>query len=210
MKKIIILLLVLAGIGCGLPKNLRLAEDKDSSIIGISLRTVTLKIIRTKPDVVYFVKLDEKDEGNLGNKIIPSNYTRGGYAYLINARPGKYAAVASFFTQTDNSYNTFYDATIIKNTIIDVGPGQVAFAGNIVIENQMKNLYQNIEQNGDRAQLHYYNLLKTFMYGINYCGFLVNSEHTKESEREFLKDTKLYFKDSEWMPIIQKTIDSNQ
>lgn len=210
MKRLSIIALLFVCIGCGLPKNLRLAENKDSSVIGISIRTVTLKIVRSKPEVVYFVKLDEKDEDNLGNKIIPSNFTRGGYAYLINARPGRYAAVASFFTQTENSYNTFYDANIIKNAIIDVGPGQLVYAGELEIENQMKNLYQNIEQNGDRAQLHYYNLLKTFMYGTNYCGILIKNQRSKESEREFLIKTKIYFKDSEWTPLIEKAMESSQ
>lgn len=207
MKKIIVCLIVICALGCGLPKKLRTVDEKESSVIGISIRTITLSIFRNKPEVVYFVKLDEKDENNLGAKLIPTNYTRGDYAYLINALPGKYAAVASFFTQTENSYNTFYDAALIQSSVIEVGPNQIVYAGNFIIENQMKNLYQNIEQNGDRAQLHYYNLLKSFMYGTNYCGSLGTSSRTKEDEKEFFKRTKDYFKDSEWIPIISKAIE---
>ncbi len=208
MKKSIIIIIALSVLGCGLPKNLRVPETKDSSIIGIAIRTVTLSIFNNKPETVYFVKLDENDENNLGNKIIPTNYIRGDYAYLINVKPGKYAAVASFFTQTDNSYNSFYDAAIIKSTIIDVGPNQIVFVGKLKIENQQKNLYQNIEQNGDKAQLHYYNLLKTFMYGVFYCGKYKTIEHTKELESDFLAKTKVYFKDSEWLPLIDKCMEA--
>jgi hypothetical protein len=208
MKKVFITIIALSVLGCGLPKSLRVTENKDSSVIGISIRTVTLSIFNNKPETVYFVKLDDKDENNLGNRIIPSNFVRGDYAYLINAQPGKYAAVASFFTQTDNSYNSFYDAEIIKKSTIDVGPNQIVFAGKFKIENKMKNLYQNIEQNGDKAQLHYYNLLKSFMYGTFYCGVLTSAESTKEIEKDFLVKTKIYFKDSEWIPVIDKGIDT--
>ena len=43
---------------------------------------MTLKIFKNRQDTVYFVKLDDKDESLLGAKLIPSNYTRGNYAYL--------------------------------------------------------------------------------------------------------------------------------
>ncbi len=208
MKKIVFIIIALSILGCGLPKSLRVTENKDSSVIGVSIRTVTLKIFSNKPETVYFVKLDEKDENNLGNKIIPTNYVRGDYAYLVNAQPGKYAAVASFFTQTDNFYNSFFDAATIKSTVIDVGPNQIVFMGKIRIENRMKNLYQNIEQNGDKSQLHYYNLLKSFMYGTFYCGALTSAEKTKEMEHDFFVKTKIYFKDSDWIPLIDKSIEA--
>ncbi len=208
MKKTALCLIVMFALGCGLPKNLRVVDDKDSSVIGISVKTITLSIFRNKPETIYFVKLDEKDGDNLGNKIIPSNYTRGDYVYLINAKPGKYAAVASFFTQTENSYNTFYDAAAIQSTVVELAPNQVLYIGALVIENQMKNLYQNIEQNGDKAQLHYYNLLKSFMYGTTYCGILTKSGKTREDELEFLKKTKTYFKDSEWIPLVDKAVET--
>jgi hypothetical protein len=208
MKKIVFILIALSLTGCGLPKSLRVADTKDSSVIGISIRTITLKIFNNKPETVYFVKLDEKDENNLGSKIIPSNYARGDYVYLINAQPGKYAAVASFFTQTDNSYNSFYDAAIIRSTVIDVGPNQIVFAGKLSIENKMKNLYQNIEQNGDKAQLHYYSLLKSFMYGTFYCGIYSTFDRSRDLENDFYIKTKKYFADSEWVPLIEKCLET--
>jgi hypothetical protein len=207
MKKMVLCMLIIFAIGCGVPKNLRVLEDKESSIIGISVKTITLSIFRNKAEVVYFVRLDEKDDNNIGNKIIPTNYARGDYVYLINAKPGKYAAVASFFSQTEESYNTFFDAAAIQASIVEVGPNQVVYAGDLVIENQMKNLYQNIEQNGDKAQLHYYSLLKSFMYGTYYCGTPIKTGKTKEAQGEFLNKTRTYFKDSQWIPLIEKSIE---
>jgi hypothetical protein len=194
-------------IGCGLPKNLRTPDKADSSVIGISVKTLTLKVFKNRQDTVYFVKLDEKDDNLLVTKLIPSNYTRGDYAYLINAEPGKYAAVASFFQQTDNSYNSFYDLNTIKNNVITVGPKQIAFMGAITVENHYKNIYNNIEKNGDKAQLHYYNLLKTFIYGTHYCGTLDKADRSSQVEKDFLLKTKDYFKDSGWLPFIDERLE---
>jgi hypothetical protein len=210
MKKIMLCMLVIFTIACGVPKNLRVPENKESSIIGISVKTITLSIFRNKAEVVYFVKLDEKDENNIGNKIIATNYARGDYAYLINAKPGKYAAVASLFFQTEESYNTFFDAAAIQASIVEVGPNQVVYAGDLVIENQMKNLYQNIEQNGDKSQLHYYSILKSFMYGTFYCGTPIKTGNTKEAQGDFLTKTRTYFKDTEWIPLIDKSIEGQE
>ena len=73
-----------------------------------------------------------------------------------------------------------------------------------------ENLYQNIEQNGDKAQLYYYNLLKSLMYGTFYCGTLDNVEKSKETEKNFLIKTKVYFKDSDWIPMIEKQIEDSE
>lgn len=189
-------------VGCGLPKSLRTPEKAESCILGVSIKTVTLKIFKNRQDTVYFVKLGDADDTLLGAKLIPSNYSRGDYAYLINAAPGKYAAVASFFQQSDNTYNSFFDLNIIQNTVTVVGPGQIIYMGDITVDNHLKNIYNNIEQNGDKAQLHYYSLLKSFIYGTYYCGSLNKAEKSKQLEKDFLLKSKDYFKDSDWLRII--------
>lgn len=207
MKKYAIAIIIPAIlVGCGLPKNLRTPDKTDSAILAVSVKTLTLKIFKNRQDTVYFVKLDDKDESLLGAKLIPSNYTRGNYAYLVNAEPGRYAAVASFFQQTDNSYNSFYDLNTIQNTVTVVGPGQIAYMGDITVDNHLKNIYNNIEQNGDKAQLHYYNLLKSFIYGTHYCGSLNKTDRSRQLEKEFLIKTKDYLKDSDWLKMINERL----
>lgn len=207
MKKYAIALIIPAIlVGCGLPKSLRTPDKIDSSVLAISIKTITLKIFKNRQDTVYFVKLDDKDENLFGVKLIPSNYTRGDYAYLVNAEPGRYAAVASFFQQTDNSYNSFFDLTTIQNTITVVGPGQIAYMGSITVDNQLKNIYNNVEQNGDKAQLHYYTLLKSFIYGTHYCGSLNKADRSEQPEKEFLIKTRDYFKDTDWLKMINERL----
>jgi hypothetical protein len=209
MKRYIFALIIPALlIGCGLPKSLRTPEKNESSVLGVSIKTVTLKIFKNRQDTVYFVKLADTDEGILATKIIPSNYSRGDYVYLINAEPGKYIAVVSFFQQSDNTYNSFFDLNTIQKTMTVVGPGQIAFMGTIIVENQLKNIYNNIEQNGDKAQLHYYNLLKSFIYGTHYCGSLITAERSKDLEKNFLLKSKEYFKDSDWLNLINAGLEA--
>jgi hypothetical protein len=208
MKKYAVAIIIPAIlIGCGLPKSLRTPDKIDSSVLAVSIKTITLKVFKNRQDTVYFVKLDDKDENLLGVKLIPSNYTRGDYVYLVNAEPGRYAAVASFFQQTDNTYNSFYDLNTIQNTITVVGPGQIAYMGNIMVDNQLKNIYNNIEHNGDKAQLHYYNLLKSFIYGTHYCGSLNTIDRSGQLEKEFLIKTKDYFKDSDWLKMLNERLE---
>ncbi|MCH9044609.1 MAG: hypothetical protein IIA40_00720 [SAR324 cluster bacterium] len=66
--------------------------NSDSAAIGIA---VTLGLGDSTPKLVYFVRLT--DSANLIEQIevSRSNYSRGNRAYLLNARPGRYVAVAA-------------------------------------------------------------------------------------------------------------------
>jgi len=206
-NKLTILITAFFLLSCGVPKTLRTPESSESAIIGVSIRTVTL-LLKHRQDVVYFVKLDEKDENILVSRVIPSNYQRGDYAYLINAQPGRYAVIGSSFVQSEQAYSSFYDAETIKKTIVDVEPKSIVYIGTFEIDNQMKNLYQNIERHGDSAQLHYYNLMKNFMYGSFYCGSLRHADQSPSVEKEFLLMCRNYFKDTGWIDIINARIKS--
>ena len=206
MKYLFPLLVLALVTSCvSLPKNLRTPQNEESAVIGVSIRTVTLKIFKNKQNIVYFVRLDdENDEGVIGSRVLPANFVKGDYAYLVSARPGRYVAVASVFFQTENSYNSLFDQETIKSTVVDVGPGEFVFMGALEVENRLKSLYQNIERHGDREQLHYYNLLKTVMYGTFYTGHLINSDRSPGAERTFLAVARDHFKDSEWLPHIAR------
>lgn len=206
-KQIFLLISSFFLFSCGVPQTLRTPESSESAIIGVSIRTVTL-LLKHRQDVVYFIKLDVKDDNILVSRIIPSNYQRGNYAYLINAQPGTYAVVGSSFVQSEQAYSSFYDTETIKKTIIEAAPKSIAYMGTFEIDNQMKNLYQNIERNGDSAQLHYYNLMKNFMYGSFYCGSLRSFDKSLSAEKEFLLKSSNYFKDTGWIDIIKTKIKS--
>jgi hypothetical protein len=208
MKKALILAMAVSIFGCSAINNLMFPRKDGRSIIGICIRTETPLIIKYKPEAVYFVKLDKKDEHNLGAAIIQSNYIKGDYEYLVNAEPGKYAAVASYFTHGDTGYNTLFNAAIIEQSVVEVGPDQVVFAGEFDIDNTMKSAYNNIEKNGDAAQLHYYKLLKDSLTGYFYSGTPHQVIRNRNAEKNFLLKTKAYLKDSKWSPLIDKRVES--
>ncbi|OHD65112.1 MAG: hypothetical protein A2176_02540 [Spirochaetes bacterium RBG_13_51_14] len=208
--------------GCSVPESLKFRRNEGSAIIGVTIRVRLLNVFPKKQTTVYFVKLEEKDNEYFGTKIIRCNYTRefltGIYAYIINAEPGKYAVVCStkFDKMADTTietknisevgYITFFDENAIKQSIVDVIPGQVVYMGSFVINSQLKSLSRNIENNGDSAQKHYYNLLKSYMDGTFYCGALIKADRSEKETREFLSKTGGYFKNTEWKDNIDKAV----
>jgi len=223
MKRLLLCIVIGAVLGCDMPRHLRYAESNASSVIGIALNVKLYNALLKEQTTVYFVKLDEKDKNNLGTKIIPCNYYRGYmvseyYAYLVNAEPGTYAAVCStkyetFATDaitaskaTEVGYITMFDSNIIKNSITEVGPGQIAFMGSFSIESKIKSVYMNIEKNGDQAQQHYYSQLKPFLEGTYFLGALVKADRSNRSTRQFLVTTKEFFRNSDWLKMITNAI----
>ena len=88
------------------PQRQRLPEpiDAESAALGISVcMTETLGLLSKdtiEPDIVLFVRLEDGEElKDLSKKrvLIPSTFVRGDYAYLLNASPGKYVAVAALY-----------------------------------------------------------------------------------------------------------------
>ena len=88
------------------PQPQRLPEpiDAETAGLGISLSlTETLGSLTKdtlQPDLLLFVRLEDGEEvKDLSKKLvlIPSTFVRGDYAYLLNASPGKYAAVAAIY-----------------------------------------------------------------------------------------------------------------
>jgi len=76
--------------------------DPESAGLGIALAmTETLGPLRkdtVQPEIVLFVRLepgDELERLSEARVLIPSTFVRGDYAYLLNAIPGRYVAVAA-------------------------------------------------------------------------------------------------------------------
>jgi hypothetical protein len=225
MKRFALCIIIGAVLGCDVPSNLRYMESPSHSVIGISLTVKLYNALQKMQSSIYFVKLDDKDENNLGTKLIRCNYYRGTmavgyYAFLVNAVPGRYAAVCSSKydklsgsdnpagTTKDEEYGfiTFFDSNMIQKTVTEVGPGQIVFMGSYTVDSQLKSVYKNIEKNGDKAQQHYYNQLKPFMEGTYFCGSLLKADRSEKLTRDFLVTAKNYFRNSEWLKIINAAI----
>jgi hypothetical protein len=69
-------------------------RDDQSAAVGISMRVhAPVRLFRYRPDKVYFVTAERKED--LYTQV-QSNYIKGDRAYLLNAPPGYYVAVAAY------------------------------------------------------------------------------------------------------------------
>lgn len=188
-----------------IPKNLTTPKNDKSSILAIEIRTrAPLRIISNRPATVYLARLNENDAIDGAVTIIHTNYQRGDYAYVLGIEPGKYAAVAMSYMKSEMEYHTFFDRKTIEKSIIEVKPGEVAYAGKFLVDEYLKSVYLNIEKHGDTAQVHYYKQLKDSLMGVYFCG-IYNSHLNGIAERKKFRDTTLKFLiKTDWVDIIKK------
>lgn len=150
-------------------------EDSQSAALGISL--VVRPPLRLfgladqKTDMtVYFIRLDEEKgapDSFLQNTLYRSNYTHGNQVYLLNAKPGRYAAVVVFFERTPpqpsaipgavpvasgppKEFWTYLSEDVIRQTEVTVPPGAIRYMGDFVIDQAVG------MKNADEAQDYYH------------------------------------------------------
>ena len=122
---------------------------------------IAIKVVNNSfpTNLVYFVRIEKGNDPLSQQVLIPSNYFEDGYVYLLNARPGRYAAVAaallvdvkkhtktttmpvggggSFSGSVGVSYTIegpiedviLLPGDAIQGTLVDVKPDSVAFMG---------------------------------------------------------------------------------
>ena len=177
MRKIsiCIIFLLLIGFVCEMegkiPKALSQPADSNSSLLAVSfgpLEEFSDFVDKLIYISVLFVKFDSSESSN-EPQMIASNYSKNGRAYLINAEPGRYAAVAllirlkesgmsiyvgtdgvsAFTSYSDSSDAVFFPQQIVDRSTIEVKPGEMAFMGDFTVE-----LIPDITK-GDSAQQQY-------------------------------------------------------
>jgi hypothetical protein len=105
--------------------------DAESSAIGMALkiREGPLRLTAKTPEVVLFVRLEESEDlENLKSKdeLIPSNYVRDEYAYLLNVEAGRYLAVAAVYGE---DVEPFASPELSTGTSANLGGGFGAGVG---------------------------------------------------------------------------------
>lgn len=229
--KTIVTVLVMLGIpACALSPPPPKLDTPENAAIGISLTAQApidfLTSLRGAAlNRVYFVKLDE--EGGL-NSPLPSNYNKGNQFYLLNAKPGRYVAVAGLsvtlpprsyerstvevYHATKSTYTVYLSNEVIKLTEVDVGPGQIAFMGKYVID------VSTCWENADDAQLHSYRLLESGREDINmlmrgmkfgehsYTGSLGTSIRGGQAEKTFLNNARAHLEEGGWSKMIEQRL----
>lgn len=177
---------------------------------------------------VYFIKMDKEEDLFTSKEILASNFSGHGQFYLLNARPGRYAAVACLSRKKARAfliidltahYEIFFSRELIKPMVTSVGPGQVAFMGKYVVA------IEPWRQDADEAWTHYLRalqrytpagsilssfsedaLLKPWFLGGSYR----EGDRSGMTEKQFLLTAREDLKESGWSEVIKQRLDSLQ
>ncbi len=200
-------------------------QDGASAGIGVLVKTrAPIKLFSAKVDSVMFVRLEGSDSSQyISTQPIASNYNKDGYIYLLNAPPGRYAAVATFRSQAspppapaggsgvtvtvnpgDTDYATYFSRDLVKATEVTVAPGKIVFMGEFIVDTST-----NFED-ADDLQLHYLrlispsvedrsNFLGLFSGDYHYTGTLHELNQDEEASERFLATTRENLGEAGWL-----------
>ena len=224
-------LALICGCAAALPAPTPL--DKERSIIGISVNVrAPIRLFSNQAQRVYFVRI-ESGEPTYQEALIASNYTKGDYVYLLNARPGRYAAVAAsssnvsrgpLFPSTSPSgpsmtvrfTSTIYlSEKLIRASVVEVKPATVAFMGEFIVDSSIG------VEGADPAQAHYYRLLEpgaetrsafaTLMSGEQaYRAADYQSDHSNIAQQKFLDYTRQAIEEAGWTSVLQNPVKADK
>jgi len=194
------------------------APDSARGVIGVSIRIVPpAKIGSSAAEVVYFVRVG-KEEDLLGAEfVLKSNHHKGDRAYLLNAKPGRYVAVACYYQPGGalgaGDYNTYFSANLIKLSETEVRAGEVVFMGEMRVQSSTK------MNEADSAQQHYWQLVspenarkggfaRTMTGDYDYTGTADSIQRDAETERRFWTDAvgKDFKKEDAWLELVEKKL----
>lgn len=195
--------------------------DSARAVIGISVKTrQPIKVVSHKPQMMYFIKVDKEEDLYTQGNFIRSDYSKGGQVYLLNAEPGRYAAVGCYMKGGGIKwveYTTFFPEELIKLTEVAVAPGTIAFMGEYVVDQSVG------LKDADDCQLHYLQLIAPgaltgpiesgvlaaiLGHGDYYYKGSIHEEHCdREAEIRFLTTALEHFKDTGWVNIVERRLE---
>lgn len=211
--------------GCATTQPIPELSQPQSAGFGIDVALkAPIGIFSAKPDQVYFAKIDGED-GLLQQQVIRSNYSKDGRAYLLNARPGTYVAVAVFLTRAGvpagppspgfsvsvgmgrSGYTTYFSKELVELTKVTVRENDFVFMGSYVVD-------QSVGLEGaDGVQTHYKNVIApgaatgTFLMGlsgnVHYRGTMLERKSDEQARNDFLRNAKQDLSGSAWAARIK-------
>lgn len=215
MSRIGSALVVFAAIGlCGCATVPR-PSDAQRAGIGISVTIrAPIAIFTRSAARIYFVRVEGGTDPYLQENLLVSNYAQGGYVYLLDISPGRYAAVAAWFAASAPGQSgesvTVFARDVIKLTDTTVAPGSVRFMGEYVLDTA------GGLKGADDAQLHYLSLFEPGTRTMSpimrsgkyyYAGSLRGSKRDPDSQRRFLGKALEHLESSGWTDAIRRSLE---
>lgn len=161
------------------------------------------------PVQVIFARVDGAD-GLMQQTIVRSNHVKGSRAYLLNARPGTYVAVASLFVNpgmATGTYTTYFPRDAVEQTRTTVREGEITFMGAYVLGTSVG------LDGADEVQLHYKNVIApgqgtgvlamAFGGSVHYRGALLERRADEQAGRAFFQRARDDLAGSGWVGLIR-------
>jgi hypothetical protein len=150
-----ILLLTLAALAACATTPPPAPASADSCALALSVRTIRPnEASRRHATSIYFVRLGEGADPAAAEPVILSNHSQGRVVYLLNDKPGTYAAVASLEKKDGRTFVNYFPVDLIRKTVTTVGPGEFAYMGTTDLE------VTGIGGTPDKSQSHYEDLIQ--------------------------------------------------
>ena len=210
---------VFALASCAQPQK---PADVKSSVLGVVINLVGGA---ERIDEVYFVRLGTTDRVRGHFPRLRSNFRRGDRFYLLNAPPGRYAAVAASkrdpgavsrrsFYSPNTFHTTYFGEPMIRKTIVEVEPGRFAFMGTFSVRKDL-DFYA-----GDETQAHYRSLIEPtlkdpYQPGVadpeynsfSYGALLLTADREPRTEAIFLNAALGDLEKSGWESLLRKRLE---
>ncbi len=193
--------------------------DPERGSIGVTIRAIPpAKMGKMTAVQVYFVRPAEDGDVLNAEYVIPSNYSKKKQVYFLNAKPGRYVAVAARLSSrgTGFKYEAFFSMEMLPKMEVTVVPGKLVFMGDFLLETSTK------MKEADRAQSYFYRLIspeaarkgymaRTFSGRAPYTATLKSVANGAEREREFwtlAKQKKVFKNEPAWQEFVQKQLEA--
>ena len=195
-----------------LPAPTPTPQDGASAGIGVLVKSRSQMLVRHKADSVTFARLEGNDTSQyISTQLITSNYKKDGYIYLLNAPPGRYAAVATFRLYQDfldgsvSRHYTYFSRDLVKATEVTVEPGRIVFMGEFIVDTSSF-------KDADDVQSHYDRLISPDLEGrsvswqvrmgvLHYTGTLHEVNQDEEARERFLATTRENLGEVGWLVV---------
>ena len=150
-------------------------DSKTPSVAGVHIQIkAPVGIFSNDADAVFFVRLDSDGEPSK-DSFIRSSFSNDGRVYLLNALPGEYAIVGTFFYNYGR-FTSYLSKGSIEKSKFKVREGGFTFIGDLVIDTSVG------LDGADTMQIIYSNLISPGGAG---AGYLSGDHHYKGEIIEF-------------------------
>ena len=192
--------------------------DPERGSIGVTIRAIApAKTGKMTAVQVYFVRATKGGDVLNAEYVIPSNYSKKKQVYFLNAKPGRYVAVAAVFSRpmTGFKLQAFFSMEMLPEMEVTVVPGKLVFMGDFLLNTSTK------MEEADRVQSHFYRLIwpeaarmdsmqRTFSGKAAYTATLKSVDKAAEREHEFwsLAQKKVFKYEPAWQQFVQKPLET--